>query len=127
MKRKKTSALDDPSNLNGVQLHKVGCDHILVFPQDGSVEQVDEIALAESLLPADAELVGTLALRTTIASYEANTLRRSPSLATGSRAWTRIAAERFSLSIPTSRWDRRSSEWRCGRWNCRNNSTALGS
>src|SRR5918997_2984092 len=67
--------------LNGVQLHKVDCDLILSFPQDGSVEQVDETALAESLLPADAELVGTIALGTTIAEFEANTLWRSPSLA----------------------------------------------
>jgi hypothetical protein len=42
---------------------------------------VDEIALAESLLPADAELIGTVALGTTIASFAANTLWRSPSLA----------------------------------------------
>ena len=42
---------------------------------------MDEIALAESLLPADGELIGTIALGTTIASFEANTLWRSPSLA----------------------------------------------
>jgi hypothetical protein len=42
---------------------------------------VDEIALAESLLPTDRELIGTIALGTTIASFAANTLRRSPSLA----------------------------------------------
>ena len=68
-------------DLDGVQLHKVGCDLILVFPQDGSSEQVDETALAESLLPADAELVGTIALGTTIAEFEGNSLWRSPSLA----------------------------------------------
>jgi hypothetical protein len=68
-------------DLGGFQLHKVDCDLILVFPQDGSVEQVDETAIAESLLPADAELVGTIALGTTIAEFEANTLWRSPSLA----------------------------------------------
>jgi hypothetical protein len=67
--------------LDGVQLHKVDCDLILVVPQDGSVEQVDETALAESLLPADAERVGTIALGTTIAEFEGNTLWRSPSLA----------------------------------------------
>ncbi len=67
--------------LEGVELHKVDCDLILVFPQDGSVEEVDETAIAESLLPADAELVGTIALGTTIAEFEANTLWRSPSLA----------------------------------------------
>ena len=66
---------------DGVQLHKVDCDLILVFPLDENFEQVDEIALAESLLPADADLVGTIALGTTIASFEANTLWRSPSLA----------------------------------------------
>ncbi len=42
---------------------------------------MDENALAESLLPADAELVGTIALGTTIAEFEANTLWHSPSLA----------------------------------------------
>ena len=42
---------------------------------------MDEIALAESLLPAAGELMGTIALCTTIASFEANTLWRSPSLA----------------------------------------------
>jgi hypothetical protein len=66
---------------DGVQLHKVDCDLLLVFPQDGNVEQVDETALAESLLPADAELVGTVALGTTIAEFEGNTLWHSPSLA----------------------------------------------
>src|SRR5215208_4215098 len=52
--------------LDGVELHKRDCDLILVFPLDENFEQVDEIALAESLLPADAELVGTIALGTTI-------------------------------------------------------------
>jgi hypothetical protein len=66
---------------DGVQLHKVGCDLILVFPQDGNVEQVDETALAESLLPADAEFVGEITLGTTIAEFEGNTLWRSPTLA----------------------------------------------
>lgn len=42
---------------------------------------MDEIALAESLLPTDGELIGTIALGTTIASFAANTLWRSPSLA----------------------------------------------
>jgi hypothetical protein len=68
-------------DFQGVNLHRVRCDLILVFPQDGSVEQVDEIALAESLLPADAELVGNIALGTPIGYIEANTLWRSPSLA----------------------------------------------
>jgi hypothetical protein len=68
-------------DLDGVQLHKVDCDLILTFPQDGSVAQVDETALAESLLPDDAELIGTIALGTTIAEFEGNTVWRSPSLA----------------------------------------------
>ena len=66
---------------DGVQLHKVGCDLILVFPQDGNVEQVDETALAESLLPADAELVGNFALGTPIGYFESNSFWRSQSLA----------------------------------------------
>jgi hypothetical protein len=65
----------------GVDLHKVGCDLILTFPLDGSGEEVDEAALAESLLPADAVLVGTLALGTTIAEFDGNTLWRSAALA----------------------------------------------
>jgi len=65
----------------GVDLHKVGCDLILAFPLDGSGEDVDEAALAESLLPADAVLVGTVALGTTIAEFEGNTLWRSATLA----------------------------------------------
>ena len=68
-------------DLDGVQLHKVDCDLILVFPLNVNFEQVDEIELAESLLPADAELVGTIALGATIAEFEGNTLWRSPSLA----------------------------------------------
>jgi hypothetical protein len=68
-------------DLDGVHLHTVGCDLVLTFPQDGSVEQVDETALAESLLPSDAELVGTIALSTPIGYIESNTLWRSPSLA----------------------------------------------
>jgi len=68
-------------DMDGVQLHKVNCDLILVFPQDGNFEQVDETALAESLLPPDAELFGTIALGTTIAEFEANTLWRSQALA----------------------------------------------
>jgi hypothetical protein len=65
----------------GVDLHKDGCDLILAFPLDGSGPEVDEAALAESLLPADAELVGTVALGTTIAEFGGNTLWRSASLA----------------------------------------------
>ena len=51
------------------------------FPLDGSGPEVDEAALAESLLPADAELVGRVALGTTIAEFEGNTLWHSASLA----------------------------------------------
>lgn len=69
------------SGYQGVDLHKVGCDLILSFPRDGSAEPVDETALVESLLPADAEPVGTFALGTTIAEFAGNTLWRSPSLA----------------------------------------------
>jgi hypothetical protein len=65
----------------GVDLHMVGCDLILAFPLDGSGPEVDEVALAESLLPSDAELVGRVALGTTIAEYEGNTLWRSDALA----------------------------------------------
>lgn len=65
----------------GVDLHKVGCDLILWFPRDGSTEPVDEAALAESLLPADAELVGTFTRGSIIYRYEGNTVWRSPSLA----------------------------------------------
>ena len=65
----------------GVDLHKVGCDLILAFPLDGGGEDVDEAALAESLLPADAVLVGTVALGTTIAEFEGNTLWQSAALA----------------------------------------------
>ena len=68
-------------NFQGIDLHKVDCDLILEFPQDGSVGQMDEIALAESLLPPDAELVGNFALGTPIGYIETNTLWRSPSLA----------------------------------------------
>jgi hypothetical protein len=68
-------------DLDGVYLHKDRCDLVLTFPEDGSVEQVDEIALAESLLPADAELLGTIALGTPIGYIESNTLWRSQSLA----------------------------------------------
>jgi hypothetical protein len=66
---------------DAVQLHKVRCDLILDFPEDESLEQFAEIALAESLLPADAEFVGNFALGTPIGYFESNTLWRSPSLA----------------------------------------------
>jgi hypothetical protein len=73
----------------GVDLHWIGCDLILAFPLDGSADQaVDEVALAESLLPADAEAAGAFTLGTTIAPNvdQTATLWRSPSL-----------AERFAL------------------------------
>ena len=66
---------------DGVELHKVNCDLILAFPQDWSADQVDETALAESLLPPDAELVGNFALGVPFEYIEDNTLWRSPSLA----------------------------------------------
>ena len=99
-------------DFQGIDLHKVDCDLILTFPQDGSVAEVEEIALAESLLPADAELVGTIALGTTIAEFEANTLWRR----IGSRAWTRIAVGRSRSSTRTSRWGRQSNALSSGRW-----------
>src|SRR5687767_2671249 len=68
-------------DFQGVDLHRVDCDLILAFPLDGSGPEVDEVALAESLLPSDAELVGRVALGTTIAEYEGNTLWRSDALA----------------------------------------------
>src|SRR5215213_2265145 len=75
------SLIFESDELDGVQLHKVNCDLILVFPQNQNFDQIDETALAESLLPPDAELFGTIALGTTIAEFEANTLWRSSSLA----------------------------------------------
>jgi hypothetical protein len=68
-------------DLDGIRLHKDRCDLVLTFPQDGSVEQVDEVELAESLLPADAERLGNVALGTPIGYIESNTLWRSQSLA----------------------------------------------
>jgi hypothetical protein len=68
-------------DMDGVELHKANCDLILVFPQDGSVEPVDETALAESLLPPDAELVGNFTLGPAFEYIEDNTLWRSQSLA----------------------------------------------
>jgi hypothetical protein len=55
-------------DFSGVDLHKFACDLILVFPRDDADDrQMHEFALAESLLPADAEYVGTFTLGTTIA------------------------------------------------------------
>jgi hypothetical protein len=67
--------------MDGVELHKANCDLILAFPQDWSAEQVDETALAESLLPPDAELVGNFTLGPPFEYIEDNTLWRSRSLA----------------------------------------------
>jgi hypothetical protein len=69
-------------DFNGLDLHQVGCDLIVTFPSgDTGDEQRHEFAIAESLLPDDAELVGTFALGTPIRSYAGNSLWRSPSLA----------------------------------------------
>jgi hypothetical protein len=69
-------------DFDGLDLHQVGCDLIVTFPSgDTGDEQRHEFAIAESLLPDDAELVGTFALGTPIRSYAGNSLWRSPSLA----------------------------------------------
>jgi hypothetical protein len=69
-------------DFDGLDLHQVGCDLIVTFPsQPATDEQRHEFAIAESLLPEDAELVGTFALGTPIRSYEGNSFWRSPSLA----------------------------------------------
>jgi hypothetical protein len=73
----------------GIDLHKVECDLILAFPLDLAPDQdMGEVALAESLLPADAEYVGAFTIGTTIAPNrdQTATLWRSESL-----------AERFAL------------------------------
>ena len=68
----------------GIDLHKVGCDLILAFPLDLPAGQdMHEFALAESLLPADAEYVGAFTIGTTIAPNrdQTATLWQSDSLA----------------------------------------------
>jgi hypothetical protein len=69
-------------DFHGADLHKDGCDLILAFPAGWTGdEQRHEFALAESLLPADAEYLGSFARGTTIRSEEPASLWRSASLA----------------------------------------------
>jgi hypothetical protein len=72
---------------HGLNLHKDGCDLILDFPAGWTAHQgVDEVALAEALLPADAEHAGSFARGTSIRNEPVVGLWRSKSL-----------AERFAL------------------------------
>jgi hypothetical protein len=69
-------------DFQGLDLFKDGCDLILSFPHDwASDEQGHEFALAESLLPADAEYAGSFARGTAIWSQQPASLWRSASLA----------------------------------------------
>jgi hypothetical protein len=69
-------------DFQGLDLFKDGCDLILSFPRDwASDEQGHEFALAESLLPADAEYAGSFARGTAIWSQQPASLWRSTSLA----------------------------------------------
>jgi hypothetical protein len=69
-------------DFQGLDLYKDGCDLILSFPLDwADDEQKHEFALAESLLPADAEYAGSFARGTAIWSEAAASLWRSDSLA----------------------------------------------
>jgi hypothetical protein len=69
-------------DFEGLDLYKDGCDLILSFPLDWvSNEQTHEFALAESLLPADAEYVGSIARGTAIWAQQPASLWRSASLA----------------------------------------------
>jgi hypothetical protein len=64
-----------------VDVHKDGCDLILVFPLDGTgVGAGQEFALAQGLLPADAEFVGSFARGSTIRFEQASELWHSESL-----------------------------------------------
>ena len=65
----------------GIDLHKDGCDLILAFPHDWSGGPMDEFALAESLLPADAEYLGDFARGSTIRYEQPASLWWSDSLA----------------------------------------------
>jgi hypothetical protein len=65
-----------------LDLYKDGCDLILSFPLDwASNEQTHEFALAESLVPADAEYAGSFSRGTAIWSQRPASLWRSASLA----------------------------------------------
>ena len=69
-------------DFQGLDLYKDGCDLILSFPPDSADdEQKHEFALAESLLPADAEYAGSFARGTAIWSEQPASLWRSASLA----------------------------------------------
>jgi hypothetical protein len=69
-------------DFQGLDLYKDGCDLILSFPLDwADGEQKHEFALAESLLPADAEFAGSFARGTAIWSQQPASLWRSASLA----------------------------------------------
>jgi hypothetical protein len=69
-------------DFQGLDLYKDGCDLILGFPRDwASDQQGHEFALAESLLPADAEYAGSFARGTAIWSQQPASLWRSASLA----------------------------------------------
>jgi hypothetical protein len=75
-------------DFQGIDLHKDGCDLILAFPSDWSgSEQHHEFALAESLLPADAEYAGSFARGTAIWSQAAVSLWHSDSLAERFAQW----------------------------------------
>ena len=66
----------------GLDLYKDGCDLILSFPLDWArSEQTHEFALAEALLPADADYIGSFARGTAIWSQQPASLWRSASLA----------------------------------------------
>jgi len=113
-------------DFQGIDLHKDGCDLILAFPSDWSgTEQHHEFALAESLLPADAEYAGSFARGTAIWSEAAASLWHSDSLAERFANGVKIGAERSSSSTPTSRRDSsrvRFSASSYERWSCRNKS-----
>src|SRR5829696_7144322 len=69
-------------DFQGLDLFKDGCDLILSFPRDwASDEEGHEFALAESLLPADAEYAGSFARGNAIGKQQSASLWRSASLA----------------------------------------------
>jgi hypothetical protein len=69
-------------DFQGLDLYKDGCDLILSFPRDwASAEQEHEFALAESLLPADAEYAGSFARGTAIWTQQPASFWYSASLA----------------------------------------------
>jgi hypothetical protein len=68
---------------HGLHLSRVGCDLILSFPQSGVPDEIgmDEFALAEELLPADAEYAGSFERGSSLWSKQPATLWHSASLA----------------------------------------------